>query len=123
MPKLVPSVKVTLDKERCLRLDLNAMVSYEQASGESITTFGGEKPTALQIRALLWASLLHDDGDLRIEDVGAMVHAANLSEIATALGEVLRRSVPTVKKATEASKNRRRSNGSNSGQLADTISA
>ena len=84
MSNLVPLVKIKLDKVRHLRLDLNAMVAYEQASGESISTVG-LNPSIEQIRCLLWACLLHEDKELTPEAVGAMVHAGNFVEIAETL--------------------------------------
>lgn len=84
MSNLVPLVKIKLDKVRHLRLDLNAMVAYEHASGKSITAFGAN-PSGEQILHLLWACLLHEDKELTVDAVGAMVHAGNLAEVSDAL--------------------------------------
>lgn len=77
-----PTVKVTLDKERNLLMDLNAMVAFEDATGKSMLNMETWKSlSAKDIRALLWACLIHEDKILTIEQVGKMIHAGNINEI------------------------------------------
>lgn len=94
MPSIVPLVKIKLDKVRHLRLDLNAMVAYERASGESISLLGANMSMA-QIRILLWACLLHEDEDLTLADVGGMVYAGNLAEVSEAVAKTANVAQPT----------------------------
>lgn len=82
--------KVTLDKERHLRYDLNAMILYEKLTGNDIIElFDGvfkkikaaknKKPVKGKLfsledtRALLYAGLKHEDPALTLEKVGGMI--------------------------------------------------
>ena len=86
--KVRPEVPIVLDKERHLLMDLNAMVSFEEATGKNIMQ--GIEPdsmTAGDLRALLWACLLHEDGTLKIEDVGKMIHTGNMGELSEKIAQ------------------------------------
>lgn len=85
---LVTGVKVKLDKERTLRLDLNAMVRFEQASGKSLLKQSTWDTLSIaDIRSLLWACLLHEDPELTVEQVGSMIHPGNMVQV---FGEIQR---------------------------------
>lgn len=86
--KVKPKIPIVLDKQRHLLMDLNAMVSFEDATGKSI--FQGIDPkgmTAKDFRALLWSCLLHEDESLKIKDVGRMIHAGNMGELAAKIAQ------------------------------------
>lgn len=96
MSNLVPSVKIKLDKVRHLRFDLNAMVSCERASGKSLKAFEENLPME-QLLYLLWACLLHEDKELTLDYVGAMVHPGNMDEVTDAINKAYDASQPEVK--------------------------
>ena len=86
MSKINPGVKITLDKERTLLLDLNAMATFEEVTGKSL--FKGidiSNMGAKELRALLWACLIHEDAALTLQQVGAWINTANISNLASAL--------------------------------------
>jgi len=89
MPNKVKSkIPIMLDKERHLLMNLNAMVSFEEATGKSL--FQGIDPkgmTAKDFRALLWACLLHEDESLELKDVGKMIHAGNMGELSEKIAQ------------------------------------
>lgn len=86
MSKVKPTSKVKLDKERNLVLDLNAMVAYEDAVGESLFTAESlAHLSARQVRALLWACLLRDDPDITQEKVGEFITPKNFALVQKAL--------------------------------------
>ena len=86
--KVKPEVPITLDKERHLLMDLNAMVSFEDATGKNIMQgIDPDSMTAKDFRALLWACLLHEDEALKIEDVGKMIHAGNMDELSVKIAQ------------------------------------
>jgi hypothetical protein len=89
MSQVIPDVKINLDKERNLRFDLNAMVEFEGVSGRNIFdgTFTGAKMSAREIRAMLWACLIHEDKKLTLDQVGGLITVGNMAEVATKLGE------------------------------------
>lgn len=78
-------VKVKLDKERTLFFDLNALCALEEQGVNIADLEGGVKMS--QVRAILWAGLKHEDAELTIEGVGALVTADNLEEVSTAIGK------------------------------------
>jgi len=95
MSKIKPEIKITFDKERTLKLDLNAMVSFEEATGKSLFDFKeGEKLNARYLRAMLWACLLHEDEALTEKQVGAWISTENMSTINARLEEVSSASMP-----------------------------
>lgn len=92
MPKnnpIAPTVEIELGgKTRNLLIDMNALVSFEEATGKDFSdAFANSGKSAKTIRALLWASMLHEDPKLKIEDVGRWVHPGNLGEIAGAVAK------------------------------------
>lgn len=89
----VPSVKVELDKERHLRLDFNALIAAEEATGKTFMEMQ-ENVGIRDLRAILWAGFLHEDPDLTEEQVGAMVHVGNLSRIFEVVQEAIASSFP-----------------------------
>jgi len=98
MDKVRPIVPIVLDKERHLLLNLNAMVSFEEVTGKNMLrqeTMG--ELSAKDLRAILWACLLHEDEVLKLEDVGAMIHAGNMEEISDKLAEAWGAAMPEAK--------------------------
>ena len=78
----VPSVKITLDRERTLRFDFNALAAFEEQTGlNALATEVWSNPTTKTLRAMLWSALLHEDPGLKISDLGALVHSGNIEEI------------------------------------------
>lgn len=88
-----PTVAIELDKTRHLKLDLNAMAAFEEAAGQSMFTLK-ENMSARHLRALLWAALLHEDRELTLEQVGAMIHASNMEYIGGKIKDVFENSMP-----------------------------
>ena len=77
---------IVLDKERHIQLDLNAMVKFEEVTGKSLFKKEAlENMGAGDLRALLWAALVHEDAKLTVEQVGSMVTIDNMVAISDAL--------------------------------------
>lgn len=100
MNKAKPEVKVVLDKERILKLDLNGIAAFQKATGKSFTTEMQNGKIMDSTRELLWACLMHEDSNLTVEQVGGMVDVAKLEYVATKLTEVFTQVTPE-KKAGE----------------------
>ncbi len=90
-------VKITLDRERTLKLDLNAMVNFEEATGKSLFNFNTKNISTKDIRALLWACLLRDNKDLTLEKVGELVTFDNLKMVSEKIQEVFITAFPEAK--------------------------
>jgi len=89
------SVLIKLDKERQLRLTLGAMAAFEAVTGKNLLQgLDISQFSATDMRALIWACLIHEDPTLKLEDVGNMVDVADLPAIAEKLGELWNKSVP-----------------------------
>lgn len=80
-------VKITLDKERNIYFDLNALVRLEELGVDVATLGNGVKMS--QIRAILFAGLMHEDKELTLEEVGALVTMENMSEVSEAIGKAM----------------------------------
>lgn len=92
---IMDEVKIALDKERSLKLTLNAMVKFEEATGKSLLKEADlSKMTASDLRALLWSCLLHDDKALTLEQVGDMIDLSNLNYVAECLGKAWTAALP-----------------------------
>lgn len=77
-------VKITLDKERTLFYDLNALVALEDQGIEVAKVSEGVKMS--QVRGILWAGLIHEDKELTLEEVGSLVTIDNIQEVSDAIG-------------------------------------
>lgn len=100
MNKVKPEVKIMLDRERTLVLDLNSMVSYEEVTGKNLFNEGFESvnASAKDMRVMLWACLLHDDPSLTLEQVGSIISIDNMSKVASRLNEAFEVAVPKTKR-------------------------
>lgn len=82
MGKVFSGVKLNLDKERNFNITLNAMIRYEEETGQSMMDDKfGENLGAKELRALLWSGLKDEDEELAIEQAGSMIHAGNMIEL------------------------------------------
>lgn len=80
-------ISITLDKERHLLFDMNSMASFEDVTNRSFFEFAQNmgKMTAKELRAFLWAGLVHEDKALTVEQVGSMISTANMGDIQKSL--------------------------------------
>lgn len=102
MRPTVPIVKITLDKERTLRFDFNALSAFEERTGKSaLEASVWAKPDARTLHALLWAALLHEDPDLTMKDVGAIIHMGNLKYVSEKIREASIAANPEAEDADE----------------------
>lgn len=93
MPK--PFVTINLDRPRRLRYTMNALVNMEEALGKPIGQIISEFNAGVfgfkDIRAIIWAGLLHENPDLTQEQVGNIIDEAEaLDYIIRQAGEALR---------------------------------
>lgn len=102
--KVKPAIVVMLDRERKLTLDLNAMIAYEEATGKSFLKgeVSLENLGLKELRTLLWAMLLSDDPTLTELQLGSMINAGNMRQLAASLAESVKLSVPEPQEKTES---------------------
>jgi hypothetical protein len=94
--KARPGVRIMLDRERILSLDLNAMIAFEEATGKSFLAgeVDVENIGQKELRPLIWACLLSDDPELTQREVGVWINLANAGTLIRAFRESLRLSLP-----------------------------
>ena len=98
--KLVP---IVLDKERHFRLTMNSLIKFQEVTGKDLVT--GSDTTKLNLnladlRALMWACLIHEDKGLTLEQVGDMIDLQDIDRVSQALAEALQASLPQKEGAT-----------------------
>lgn len=71
---------------RRLRFDFNAIAALEEATGKTISEIG-DNPGAREIRAMLWAGLLHELPKLTINQAGDMIDFEKIGYIGEKIQE------------------------------------
>lgn len=87
-------VPIELDKKRTLRLDLNALAAYEEATGQSVTEIGVTINSVRGLRAMLWGMLLTDEPELTLVEAGALVDPRNIEMVKEKISAALAAGVP-----------------------------
>jgi len=100
--KVRPEVRIELDKSRTLLLDLNGMVAFEEVTGKNL--FDKEVAESLSkeihpkdLRALLWACLMHEDEELTEKQVGHLISIGNIMEVTQKVTEAYSAAMPESK--------------------------
>lgn len=93
---LVPTVTITLDRERTMRMDMNAFADFEAVTHKSFMNGSLDMAslTSDDMRALIWACLVQDDESLTQRDVGAMLHIGNLPAATNAIASLFTQAMP-----------------------------
>jgi CO dehydrogenase/acetyl-CoA synthase epsilon subunit len=82
---------ITLDKERTIKFDLNALIDVEESLGFSLAELG-DNMSIKAMRTLLTAGLRHEDEELTERLVGSLITMDNMKEVqealAVAMGDV-----------------------------------
>lgn len=89
------AIEITLDRPRRILLDFNALAEFEGATGRNALTMElWQQPTASDLRALVWAGLLHEDPELTLKHVGAWMTFDKLITIQAGMGQALEAALP-----------------------------
>ncbi|MFA4885450.1 MAG: hypothetical protein WC601_06720 [Desulfotomaculaceae bacterium] len=80
-------VEIELDKVRTLRYNLNALAELEDKIGVPLSALNNLSMGMKQIRAFLWAGLIHEDPDLDEKTVGELVDVDTMDYISQKIGE------------------------------------
>jgi hypothetical protein len=92
---LVPQVAIELDKVRHLQFDFNSASAFEEATGKSVFEVASIKGMgARDMRAFIWACLIHEDESLTIKQVGSMIHMGNLAYVSEKFLAIYNTSTP-----------------------------
>ena len=85
-----PSVLIDLDKPRNIRLNTNALVKVEEVTGRPISSFIPGTVGMRDIRAFLWAGLIHEDRELTLFETGQLMDRADYNYIEDKVTEAIR---------------------------------
>lgn len=95
-------VTINLDKTRNLRLTLKGMIEFQKLTGKNLMEGFNIKTIALEdVAALVWASLIHEDEDLKYEDVLNMLDLSNITAAMEAMTACILQSLPEIEKIAE----------------------
>lgn len=87
-------VDIELDRKRRLKFNMNALSELEDVLGRPITQLSDQTIGMKELRALLWAGLLHEDPDLSLQEVGALVEMENIQLISEKITEAMMLAFP-----------------------------
>ncbi|EGK10291.1 hypothetical protein HMPREF9374_2641 [Desmospora sp. 8437] len=87
-------VEVTLDRRRRLKFDLNALSELEGALGKPVTQLNDSTVGMQELRAMVWAGLLHEDPGLTLRDTGEIIELERIEEITEKVTEALLAAFP-----------------------------
>ncbi len=89
-------VKITLDRERSLKFDLNALCILQDKFDDLEQAFAGIGERDFKtIRTLVYAVLAHEEDESFSEkDAGSLVTMQNIAQVAEALSQALTASMP-----------------------------
>jgi len=92
-------VKITLDKERHLRLGLKGMIAFQKLTDKNLLQgFNLKNLTLEDIAALIWACLIHEDKELKYDDVLCMIDLSNITAVTEAVTACILQSLPEAEK-------------------------
>jgi len=97
------AVTVKLDKQRKLKYTFNAFCELEEALGRPLASIKGNEFKMKDLRALVWAGLLHETPELTLEEAGDLIdQAESIEDVANAVSEAVE--LALVKKSGEPGK-------------------
>ena len=102
---LKEGVKINIaGKERLVRLGTNACVLFEEVTKKSLFDVLSGDVKITDVRALLWAGLLHEDKNLTLEAVGDLIDDTKegVLGILDAIAKVAAESMPEVEQGEES---------------------
>ena len=86
------TVSITLDRERNLKLDLNAMSEFEELTGKSLFTIGEALGQARYIRAMLFACMKSAKEEITLDEVGELIDMDNFEYLHSRLNLLMNKS-------------------------------
>ncbi|MGE5553294.1 MAG: hypothetical protein ACM3XZ_05145 [Betaproteobacteria bacterium] len=90
-----PTAPIMLDRERHLLINFNTLALIEEKTGKNtLRSETWQNISASDLRVFLWACLLHEDPELTLEQVGAMLTMDKVAEITAALQAAASASFP-----------------------------
>jgi hypothetical protein len=94
-----PEIKITLDRERVMRMDMNALATFNETTGKELFSVfvPGAEPSTSMIRAVVHALLSTDDPSLTLHQAGALINVMQLPELLEKMTAVVIAGAPEAK--------------------------
>ncbi len=93
MSKYPTVIPIELDKPRNIKITFNTLKLIEKATGKNtLKQETWENMSASDMIDFLWACLVHEDKDLKAEDVGEMIHPGNMKQVSEILSKAFKES-------------------------------
>jgi hypothetical protein len=86
------TVSISLDRERLMKLDFNAMSTFEDITGETLFSIGDKMSQARNIRAIIFACLKSAKEEITLEEVGEFIDIENLQYVNERLNLLMQKS-------------------------------
>lgn len=91
-------VTIMLDKPRTMRLTLGGMKKFQEVTGKSLLKgFDMSEMDESDLIALIWACLVWEDKELKVDDVGYMLNIGQIPEVTQKLAQAINTSLPDKK--------------------------
>ncbi|SMO48822.1 gene transfer agent family protein [Melghirimyces algeriensis] len=87
-------VQIELDRPRRLKYDMNALTELEDALDRPVTQLNDQSIGIKELRALLWAGLIHEDRELTLEGAGELVEMENIQTVSEKVTEAMTLAFP-----------------------------
>lgn len=72
---------IELDRLRTIKFDMNALAEMEDALGRPVSQMTEMNVGMREMRAMVWAGLLHENPKLTLADAGKLIELDRLEEI------------------------------------------
>lgn len=83
------NLTITLDRERQLRLDMNAMAEFEELTGRSIFLLQEKLAEARNMRAVLYCAMKSAGEEVTIEQIGSLINFGNLKYVTDTIQKLM----------------------------------
>lgn len=96
MSKAKKPITITLDRERTILYTFKGLEALER---EGINPFSSDISTAIQsplgLKLILWAGLIHEDPELKPDQLSELLDLRQISKYADLVGKALTESMPS----------------------------
>lgn len=82
-------IDIELDKPRRLKFDMNALAELEDVIGKPVSQLNQDTVGIKELRAMVWAGLLHEEPKLTIKGAGDLIQLDRIKEITKKVTEAL----------------------------------
>ena len=83
-------VPVKMDKERTFRYNYDAFELIEETLGTPFASLKVEQLRLKELKVIIWAGLVHEDPELKLEDVGPLIdEAESIQYVAEKMNEAV----------------------------------